>query len=308
MRIAVICNTDSLALPVLSFLQNRGLLLGVSVLEKFAAPLTPLLNSIGITTDRIHLLKNESWKVALATWLQRLKPDMTWVFAFPWRIPASILSIPAKGFLNFHFGTLPRYKGADPLFWQMRNRESSSDLTVHEMTEKIDEGPVMMTYPMPMLPGENYGLACSRMGSMAVGAVEQLLTQYQGGGLVAQQQPHGEALYYKKPDGAQLKIDWKAQRADEIETLVNASNPRYGGATAFIRNMEVRILETAPADIPNAPQEEPGTIVHADAVYGLIVACMERKFLRINVVHMAEGYFSGTKLFSMGIKKGEKFE
>lgn len=307
MKIAVICNTDSLALPVLGFLQEKGLLLEVGILEKNAAVLSGALQRIGIDKSRIQLLSNTGWKETLQSWLERLKPDMTWVFAFPWRIPALHLSIPSKGFFNFHFGTLPKYKGADPVFWQIRNKEAKSDLTIHQMTEHIDEGPVLLTHEMPLIPGENYGMLCNRMGSLAVDAASRFLNEYPNNGLKAQHQLPAEPLFYNKPGTSELSIRWKEQTAAQIEWLVNACNPKYGGASAMIRNMEVRILEATPADIADAPEAAPGTIIYADAVYGLIVACKNKEFLRINIVQMQEGYFSGVKLFSMGIRRGEQF-
>ncbi|HSB93724.1 MAG TPA: formyltransferase family protein [Flavitalea sp.] len=307
MKIAVICNTDSLALPVLNFLHKKGLLLEVGILEKNAAVLLGAIQQIGIDKSRIQLFSNTGWKETLQTWLERLKPDMTWVFAFPWRIPPFILSIPSKGFFNFHFGSLPKYKGADPVFWQLKNIEAKSDLTIHLMTEQIDEGPVMLTHEIPIVPGENYGMLCSRMGGMAVGAVENFLNQYQNNTLTSQSRGADESLFYHKPGEVELSINWKEQTAAEIEWLVNATNPKYGGASARIRNMEVRFLEVTPANIENAPDTEPGTIVYADALYGLIVACRNREFLKINIVQMSEGYFSGTKLFNMGIHQGEQF-
>src|ERR1700761_4954541 len=101
----------------------------------------------------------------------------------------------------------------------------------------------------------------------------------------------GEGAYFKRPGNAELKIKWQEQSADEIECLVNAANPKYDGATTWIRNNEIRILETSPAEIQlqEGFKPEPGTIVYADAVYGLIVACRESTFLKINVVHTREG-------------------
>jgi methionyl-tRNA formyltransferase len=307
MKISVICNTDSLAVPALGFLQSTGLLLEVCVLEKNASVLVPAIQHAGIDKSRIELLGKKGWKTTLQNWLERTTPDMVWVFGFPWSIPASILSLPSKGFFNFHFGTLPQYKGADPIFWQIRNLEGKSNLTIHLMTEHVDEGPVVLTHEIPMIPGENYGLACSRMGGIAVEAIQKLLDLYRNNTLAGQPQQTAESLYYNKPGEAELSINWKEQTASQIESLVNASNPKYGGASTWIRGMEVRILEVSPADIADGAETEPGTIIYADAVYGLIVACKNKEYLRINIVQMAEGYFSGTKLFGMGIRAGEQF-
>jgi methionyl-tRNA formyltransferase len=308
MKIVVICNTDSLAIPVLKFLHTNDFLMEVGIPENHAAILIPSLQSIGIEQNKIHVLCSEDWKISLQKWLDHLKPDMVWVFAFPWRIPSHILSIPRKGFFNFHFGALPKYRGADPIFWQIKNRETKSELTIHLMTEKIDEGPVLFKQEMSLLPGTNYGIVCQHLGNLAVDAVAKFTQHYQHNHIEAKaQQANGAPSFDQKPGTTQLSIQWTSQTAEEIESLVNACNPRYGGASTFIRNMEVRILEVSPITITDAAMTSPGTIIHADAVYGLVVSCLHQQYLRINIVHMQEGYFSGIKLFNMGLQKGEQF-
>ncbi len=309
MKVVVICNSDSLAFPAINSLIKHGWLAGVGILARSSKKLLgPLLNA-GIQQENIILLTKENWECDMQTWLQGTNPDMVWVFGFPWLIPPSILALPAGGFLNFHFGNLPRYKGADPIFWQLKNGEETAILVVHRMTSMIDDGPILMSQELNTIRGENYGLFCQRLGLMASGLVQSLVDNYLNKSFMEVEQPGGQVAYFKKPGPKTLEINWEEQSADEIECLVNASNPKYDGASTYLRNAEIRILETSPAEITleNNLRPDPGTIVYADSLYGLIVACRESRFLKINVVHTQEGYFSGGKLFSMGVQAGEKF-
>lgn len=45
--------------------------------------------------------------------------------------------------LNFHPSILPYYRGAIPSYWAIKNREAFSGFTVHQITEKIDAGPIV---------------------------------------------------------------------------------------------------------------------------------------------------------------------
>jgi len=309
MKVAVICNSDSLAFPAVNQLHVQQVLAGVAVPLRSSRQLLGPLLSIGVSRDRVQLLDKKGWCTQMGDWLSRISADAVWVFGFPWLIPASLLNSVSLGFFNFHFGELPKYKGADPIFWQLRNNEAVATLTVHKMTEDIDAGPVVLQKQLPQIKGENYGLLCQRLGFMAAELLPQLLGNVKPFETVLTDETAEPTAYFKKPGSEELKIKWHEQSADEIECLVNAANPKYDGATTWIRNAEVRILEASPAEIQlqEGFKPEPGTIVYADAVYGLIVACRESRFLKINMVHMREGYFSGSKLFSMGIKAGEKF-
>jgi methionyl-tRNA formyltransferase len=309
MRTAVICNSDTLAMPAIHQLLQQNKLAGIGILHRNRHALLPQLLNVGVSKADILLLRKEGWELQLNDWLKAINADLVLVFGFPWVIPDTILTIPQHGFLNFHFGDLPKYKGADPIFWQLMNNEPNSTLTVHRMTREVDEGPIVLRHTTPLIKGENYGLLCQRLGFAAAELITPLFEAINNRVLFEPVSGESSDDFLKKPANNTLVIQWREQSAEQIECLVNASNPRYGGASTYLRNAEIRILETSPAEIKLQENysPEPGTIVYADALYGLIVACKDNQFLKINITQFREGYFSGTKLFNMGIKPGEKF-
>jgi methionyl-tRNA formyltransferase len=308
MRIAVICNMDSLAFPSLAYLLQKGWLAGVGILERNRKFLEEQLLKLGVDPRMIEYFRKEDWEETVAQWLRKIQADMVWVFGFPWKFRESLLSVPDAGFYNFHFGLFPKYRGADPIFWQIRNREKKGGLIVHKVTGEIDRGPIVWREEQPIISGENYGLHCQRMGFITANILDKIMLSISSADFSDQEHFSAEEdLYYKKPDNNQTRICWKKQGADEIEWLVNACNPRYGGALTKFRNMDIKLLEVTPAEINIGTEIEAGTIVHADVVYGLVVSCSDKKFIRINVLSLHEGYMSGVKLFSMGVKPGERF-
>lgn len=306
MKIAVVCNSDSLAMPSIQFLKEQHFLAGVGIPKKSNTVLLNALQTIGIMPDSIAVFSTGSWREDMENWLHSLSADAVFVIAFPWKIPAYILNIPLKGFFNFHFGVLPKYKGADPIFWQIRNMENHGGLFIHKMNAEIDGGPIVWQKEMAVIPGETYTMHSMRIGYEAVEELKLLLDHMDRDVLQENIQPEHQGLYYHKPGTEQLKIDWQKQSSREIEYLVNACNQKYGGASTFLRNRELRILEVSPVDMPPIPEQPSGTVVHADVLYGLVIACRGQEFLKINVVHMQEGYLSGAKLFSMGVGIGEQ--
>lgn len=305
-KIAVICNSDNLAIPAINYLFTNGYLAGVGVLGKYRNFLLPKLNGIGIAESLVDSFDKENWIQAKTDWLKRIEADTVWVFGFPWKIPATLLAIPEKGFFNFHFGLFPMYRGADPIFWQIKNKEEKAGFVIHKMTGEVDAGPVVWEEYLPIVPGENYGLYSQRAGMVAASVLDSFLQQTESG-LPERNEGKGDSPYFKRPDVTQRTISWQTQSAEEIEWLVNACNPKYGGASTRLRGTEIALLEVAPADVGDSPAVEPGTVIYSDALYGIIVACRDQQYLRINVLSMNEGYISGSKLFSLGVKAGEKF-
>lgn len=46
-------------------------------------------------------------------------------------------------FLNFHPSLLPYYRGAIPSYWVLKNGETTTGLTVHAISERIDAGEIL---------------------------------------------------------------------------------------------------------------------------------------------------------------------
>ena len=61
-----------------------------------------------------------------------------------------ILAVPAKGAINLHGALLPDYRGLLPGFWVLANGETHAGSTVHYITERVDQGPVILQERVPI--------------------------------------------------------------------------------------------------------------------------------------------------------------
>lgn len=305
MKVAVICNCDSLAFPTIKKLHEEGNLMGIGILKRYQKYLEPFLLANGIKKERISYFEKTNWIDEKAKWLKSLEIDAVLVFCFPWKFPKLLLDIPKNGFYNFHFGLFPKYKGADPIFWQIKNREPKGGLIIHQVNEEIDGGDICWREEVNITPGETHGLHAQKMGFIAA----EVLNNFFENSSVKEKNLYSEeeTKFLKRPTERDLAIDWENQTADEIEFLVNACNKQYGGASTILRGYEVKLLEVAPTGLDNAPEMIPGTIAYADIIYGIIVACKNNQFLRVMIISTQDGFLSGTKLFSIGIKQNERF-
>ena len=55
----------------------------------------------------------------------------------------AILDSPKRGCINYHMADLPKYRGRQPLFWALFHSEQEVGISVHEMIEKLDGGPII---------------------------------------------------------------------------------------------------------------------------------------------------------------------
>lgn len=82
-------------------------------------------------------------------------PDLLVSVACPYILKRPVLSVPPMGCINIHHAPLPRYKGMMPTFWQLFHGERHVGVTVHSMTERIDEGEVLLQEALAIEPGES---------------------------------------------------------------------------------------------------------------------------------------------------------
>lgn len=255
-----------------------------------------------------YLTDAKELKTTLVERFHQINPDLAFVCGFPFKLPRQLFSIPKLGFFNIHFSLLPSYGGPDPIFWQLRNGEQTGGITLHKVDDEFDSGEVVMRQELPFLQDENWGICNSRysvtMLNMLV-AFTEALNQHN---IINPVQPIGiSESYFPKPVTADLIINWDIQTADEIQNLVNACNPSAGGAITFFRQQQVRIIEVSQVDSYGQEGIPAGTIVGIDG-NGLLVQCLNRVILKINIVQLFEGIVSGFKLAITGMKTGDSFE
>ncbi|MBW4889829.1 hypothetical protein KXQ82_08885 [Mucilaginibacter sp. HMF5004] len=308
-KVLVLSTSDILGIPAILKLKQQGMLAALAIPDKIAGQFLPILQDVGIAAADVNLLSRKNLEAELKKLIAAYQPDALFTVTFSWMIPDAILTMLPGRCINFHFGLLPKYKGAEPVFWQIKNGDAMGGISIHQMTGQLDNGPVLYTEELPIYPGETYGLYAQRLGMQAAESAIKVLAELDTHAPQPVAEEEDLPVFFNAPTPADLSINWRQQTATEIEQLVNAANPRYGGALTTIRQGRVYLFEVAPADINNPEDQQfpPGTIVHADLLYGLIVACINKQFIKINVVSMQQGYFSGGKLFSLGFRLGEVF-
>lgn len=76
--------------------------------------------------------------------------DLLVSVACPQILRREILAVPAKGAINLHGGLLPDYQGLLPSFWVLANGETHTGATVHVMSERVDQGAVLLQERVPI--------------------------------------------------------------------------------------------------------------------------------------------------------------
>lgn len=305
----VLVLTNSLAaLPSLEMLQSRSLLSALfspSVETDESLQLKEWATKRGIP---FFLVEKELLSSELTQFAAEFPQHLVLSFGFPWPVDESVLKVNPYRFYNVHFSLLPKYAGPAPVFWQVRQGDSRGGVSVHRIVKRLDAGPLISQTSIPLLPGESAGLYRSRLSMAAVPLVESLVTKYFSNlDIPALPQPLDERTYFKRPQQRDLMIDWDNDTAERIGNLVNACNPSMGGALTYFKQNPVLLVEVSPADGEVPANTSPGTIIYADAAHGVFVLTCDGKIMRLNVVKLREGVFSGFRLATIGFARGDCF-
>jgi len=76
--------------------------------------------------------------------------DLGVSYCYPRKITNPLLSTANKGFVNYHPGPLPKYRGTTELDDAIKNKETSWGVTVHFMDEEYDTGPIIRIKEIPL--------------------------------------------------------------------------------------------------------------------------------------------------------------
>ena len=74
-------------------------------------------------------------------------------------LPPPVLQAFPRGLVNVHFSLLPAYRGAAPVQRALLDGVTVTGVTIFQLDEGMDTGPVLSAVEVPVEPGEDAGLA-----------------------------------------------------------------------------------------------------------------------------------------------------
>jgi methionyl-tRNA formyltransferase len=194
----------------------------------------------------------------LAAWLREKEADVALVMAYGRILPAEVLAAPRRGAMNLHASLLPKYRGAAPINWVIVNGETQTGVSLMQMDEGLDTGPVYSRHVLELSDTETAGSLAERTATLAAHVVRADLAAAVDGKLRAE--PQDEALASHAPliERSHLQIDWTSG-ALQIARLVRGMAPRPGAFT-LLGGKVLRIHDARPLPGPMPVAALPGTI------------------------------------------------
>ena len=210
-----------------------------------------------------------------------LAPDVGIVVAYGKILPAALLSIPPRGFLNVHGSILPQYRGAAPIQRAIERGETTTGVTIMRVDEELDHGPMLAIERTPIGPDERTPSVAARLSTIGAVALARVLADWP----VETSQNHDEATHAPKIEKSEGAIAW-SDTTTSIYNKFRAFDP-WPGVFAG----ELKLIDMTPA----AGRGTPGTILSIDAD-GVIVATGDGALRLITVQRPGKGRVAASEL------------
>jgi methionyl-tRNA formyltransferase len=172
-----------------------------------------------------------------------------------------VLDAPRLGCVNLHASLLPKYRGAAPIQWAIINGERETGITLMQMDDGLDTGPVYCERRIPILPDDDAGTLSERLAALAATVVREDFPRLARGELVAMPQDSTRATLAPPLEKEHGRIDWGRTSA-EIKNLVRGLAPKPGAFTTVATKI-LKVLAVEPSGAAPA-SDKPGTVVRAD--------------------------------------------
>ncbi|MBL6080162.1 methionyl-tRNA formyltransferase [Belnapia sp. T18] len=204
-----------------------------------------------------RLRKDEAEHAAFAA----LGLEAAVVAAYGLILPRTMLEAPRRGCLNIHASLLPRWRGAAPIQAAILAGDAESGITIMQMEEGLDTGPMLLKGTVPIGPRTTTPELHDALSAMGARLALEALDRSPP---TLPQSAEG-ATYAPKLSKADAPLDWTLSAA-ALDRRVRALNP-WPGTVFTLAGETIRVLAAEPTEGAGPP----GTVLNEAA----LIACGE---------------------------------
>jgi methionyl-tRNA formyltransferase len=154
--------------------------------------------------------------------LDAFDPEVDTVVAAAYGVLIPADALDRALWLNVHPSLLPRWRGAAPIERALMAGDDETGVTIIELVEELDAGPIAAQQAFPIGPEDDFGTVSARAGELAAGLLEQALPEPD-----LREQPLEGVTYAEKIRPEDRQLDW-SRPPQELANRVRALSPHIG--------------------------------------------------------------------------------
>ncbi|MBU0578116.1 methionyl-tRNA formyltransferase [Patescibacteria group bacterium] len=205
--------------------------------------------------------------------IKTIDPDIIIVFAYGQILSKQILDIPKHGCINVHASLLPKHRGASPIQSAILNRDNETGISLMQMVEKMDAGPVYEQFPIPIEIDDNSITLTEKTAHLISHKIPNLLYDIIENNLSPVPQNESQATYCTKINKENGNINWN-EDIKIIDSRIRAFMGWPSSYTYFngkrLKILEAKYKKTSHNMNPGSVIKE-GDIVAITAKNGILI-------------------------------------
>ena len=185
----------------------------------------------------------EARKVGAEQWASFWRdtpPDLMFMVSWRYLVPPSIYHRARLGTYVFHDSLLPEYRGFSPTVWAILNGEDHTGVTLFEIAEGVDNGPIIAQRRIPIGPDDSIADVLPRVTDAYLDVLTEHLPALLAGTAPRMAQDHTQATYTCRRLPEDNRMDW-SRPAAEIHNLIRAVTAPYPGAYTTLGGKPLRV-------------------------------------------------------------------
>jgi methionyl-tRNA formyltransferase len=146
--------------------------------------------------------------------------DVVVTVAYGPLVPTELLD--RTRWLNIHPSLLPRWRGAAPIERALMAGDEETGVSVIELVEELDAGPIAAQRRLPVAPDDDAGVVFDRARDVSPDLVDEAMASTH-----AAQQASDGVTYAEKITADDRELDW-SRPAGELHNRIRALSPHIG--------------------------------------------------------------------------------
>lgn len=165
-------------------------------------------------------------------------PDCFFVAGWYHMVPQEWLAeIKAYG---LHASLLPSYRGGAPLVWAMINGERTTGVTLFQMDEGVDTGPILFSREVEIGEEDEIGDLIHKVERASLSMILEDFPLVASGEIAPMPQPAGDWGVMPQRSPSDGKIDW-LKRVAEVSRFIRAQTAPYPGAFFDVAESRIHV-------------------------------------------------------------------
>lgn len=228
--------------------------------------------------------------------------DFGLVVSFGHLIPENMIESFKNGMLNLHASLLPKYRGASPIIYALKNHEKSTGVSIMRIEpKKFDVGDILAQKEVSILDDTLMPELHDKLANIGAELMMECIENYNDIKAIPQNSQH--ATYAPKIENEFCKIRWNEMTALNIFDLYRALYS-FKNLTTTFRNEPLKIVEIAKsANLIQKDGKKPGHVRFCWKTKRLLVRCADDRDVEIVKLSIGKKVMSASDFNNGFLKK-----